>query len=98
MDGERPVGMTFLKRLSQNAAENDYTGVAPSHRGRGIARALKLRAIAWAKENGVDWFYTGSEIGNVRMIGVNRQLGYEPGPRRMEVARELERAESASRS
>ena len=46
LDGDRPVGMTFLKRLSDDAAENDYTGVASTHRGRGIAPALKLRAIA----------------------------------------------------
>jgi GNAT superfamily N-acetyltransferase len=89
LDGERPVGMTFLKRLAPGAAENDYTGVAPSHRGRGIAQALKLQAIAWAKENGVEWFYTASEVGNARMIAINRRLGYEPGARRLEVAGDL---------
>ena len=80
--------MTFLKRLSDDAAENDYTGVASTYRGRGIARALKLRAIAWARQRGVRWFYTSSEIGNARMIAVNRRLGYEPGVRRLEVARD----------
>jgi hypothetical protein len=48
LNGERPVGMTFLKRLSEDAAENDYTCVAATHRSRGIATALKLRTIAWA--------------------------------------------------
>jgi GNAT superfamily N-acetyltransferase len=89
LDGDRPVGMTFLKRLSEDAAENDYTGVASTHRGRGIAPALKLRAIAWARQHGVSWFYTSSEIGNMRMIAINRRLGYEPRIRRLEVARDL---------
>jgi GNAT superfamily N-acetyltransferase len=89
LDGNRPVGMTYLKRLSEDAAENDYTGVASTHRGRGIAPALKLRAIAWAQQHGVNWFYTGSEIGNTRMIAINTRLGYQPGVRRVEVARDL---------
>jgi GNAT superfamily N-acetyltransferase len=89
LDGDRPVGMTFLKRLSEDAAENDYTGVASTHRRRGIAPALKLRAIAWARQHGVNWFYTSSEIGNARMLAINRRLGYRPGVRRLEVSRDL---------
>lgn len=89
LDGDRPVGLTFLKRLSDDAAENDYTGVASAYRGQGIAPALKLQAIAWARENGVEWFYTSSEAGNARMISVNVRLGYRPGARKREVARNL---------
>jgi GNAT superfamily N-acetyltransferase len=89
LEGDRPVGMTFLKRLSDEAAENDYTGVASTHRGRGIASALKAHAIAWARQQGVHWFYTSSEIGNTRMIAINQRLGYQPGVRRLEVAQDL---------
>jgi GNAT superfamily N-acetyltransferase len=89
LDGRRPVGMTFLKRLDADAAENDYTGVASTYRGRGIAPALKLHAIAWAQEHGVRWFYTSSEVGNGRMIAINTRLGYRPGARRLEIARDL---------
>lgn len=89
LEGEQPVGMTFLKRLSEDAAENDYTGVAATHRGRGIAPALKLRAVAWARENGVCWFHTSSEVGNTPMVRINSRLGYRPGVRRLEVARDL---------
>jgi GNAT superfamily N-acetyltransferase len=88
--GDHPIGMTYLKRLSEDAAENDYTVVATTHRGRGIAPALKLQAIAWARRNGVSWFYTSSEIGNTPMITVNRRLGYRPGVRRREIARDFE--------
>jgi GNAT superfamily N-acetyltransferase len=89
LEGERPVGMTFLKRLSDDAFENDYTCVAPTHRGRGIATALKRHAIIWAQHQEVTWFCTSSEIGNDAMIAVNTRLGYRPTGRRLEVACEL---------
>ncbi|HLK58376.1 MAG TPA: GNAT family N-acetyltransferase [Chthonomonadaceae bacterium] len=89
LEGERPVGMTFLKRLSDDAFENDYTGVASTHRGRGIATALKRCAISWAQQQGARWFYTSSEIGNQAMITVNTRLGYRPGVQRQEFARDL---------
>ena len=85
----RPVGMTFLKQLSDDAFENDYTGVASTHRGRGIATALKLRALSWARGRGVRWFHTSSEVSNMAMIRINTRLGYRSGARRLEVGRDL---------
>ena len=79
LEEEIPVGVTFLKRLGAEDAENDYTGVAPTHQGRGIATALKGRAIAWAQQAGVLWFYTSSEVDNTPMIAINTRLGYRPG-------------------
>jgi GNAT superfamily N-acetyltransferase len=89
LKGECPVGMTFLKRLGDDAFENDYTGVASTHRGRGIATALKLRAILWAQQHAVEWFYTSSEIDNAAMIAINTRMGYKPGVRRLEVCCDL---------
>lgn len=89
LEDERPVGMTFLRRLSEDAAENDYTGVATTHRNHGIATALKWHAIARAREQGFRWFFTSSEIRNAPMIGINRRLGYQPGVQRIEVGRVL---------
>jgi GNAT superfamily N-acetyltransferase len=86
---DHPVGMTFLKRLSPDAAENDFTSVLPGYRGRGIAQALKVRAISWARGAGLRSFYTSSELGNAPMIAINTRLGYRPGPRRAEVTRDL---------
>jgi GNAT superfamily N-acetyltransferase len=90
LEGDRPVGTTFLKRLSPAAAENDFTAVAPSHRGRGIAPALKLRAIGWARANDIDWFYTSSEVRNHPMLTINRRLGYVPGAHRLELTGDIE--------
>ena len=84
-----PIGMTYLKRLGAESAENDFTGVATAYRGRGIASALKRQAILWAKSQGIVWLYTSSELGNTTMISLNRQLGYEPGVQRKEIVCEL---------
>ncbi|MFN3649391.1 MAG: GNAT family N-acetyltransferase [Armatimonadota bacterium] len=89
LDAGVPVGMTFLRRLTETAAENDFTGVAPAYRGRGIAPVLKLAAIRWARRQGVEQFFTSSELDNAAMIRINRRLGYRPGPVRREVARTL---------
>lgn len=94
--GDAPIGMTFLQRLSDTAYENDYTGVAPVYRGRGIATALKVRALTWGREHGVEWFYTSSEVGNAPMIALNTRLGYTPGPRRVEMAAYLEEGSSSA--
>ena len=79
LDGNAPVGCTYLRRLNGESAENDFTGVAKTHRERGIATAMKLRSIDWAKQNGVKRFYTSSEVGNSSMIGIHLRLGYFPG-------------------
>lgn len=89
LDGDRPVGMTFLKQIAEGAYENDYTGVAHSHRRQGIATALKLRAISWARQNGGRWFCTNSDLRNVAMTTINTRLGYRPGILRREVALDL---------
>ncbi len=70
---------------------NAYTGVDRAYRGRGVARALKLRTIQWARQNNVDFIYTGNDIANQRMLAINVQLGYEPLPGWVEVVKELAR-------
>ena len=89
LDGKKPVGMATLKREGERAAWNAYTGVDRAYRGRGVARALKLRTIQWARQNGVDFIYTGNDIANQRMLAINIQLGYEPLPGWVEVVKEL---------
>jgi GNAT superfamily N-acetyltransferase len=89
LEGNRPVGLTFLRRLTPDGAENDFTAVLPAARGRGIAALLKVRTIEWARENDVHAFYTSHEVDNARMIAVNRKLGYTRGVQRLEVARDL---------
>lgn len=85
LDGERPVGMTFLKRLGPETAENDYTTVAREYRRRGIARVLKGHALRWAREQRLCWLYTSSRTDNEAIVRLNQSLGYVATGPRMEV-------------
>lgn len=82
----KPAGMTFLRRLTPEAAENDFTGVLPSHRGRGLAGVLKAQAVRWGREQGLETFHTSSLLENAPMWALNTRLGYRRGVRRREVA------------
>lgn len=55
------------------------TGVKRSHRRRGIATALKVRGIAFAKAYGAKVIQTENEENNP-MFQLNMQLGFEPAP------------------
>jgi mycothiol synthase len=62
-------------------AFHDLTGVRRSHRGRGIAAALKRTQIAWAKRAGYDTLQTSNEVRNAPIRRLNEKHGYvlEPG-------------------
>lgn len=89
LEGDRPVGAAFLRRYNAQAASNSYTGVSRTHRGLGIARALKLEQIAWAREHDVRTIFTGNESQNAPMLAVNMALGYEFLPAQIELGKEL---------
>jgi GNAT superfamily N-acetyltransferase len=95
LDGDRPVGMARL-RVRDSIALNSYTGTDRAYRGRGIARALKLKTIEWCRANGVEYIYTGNDIDNQRMLAINIRLGYEPLPSDLEVVKELADAGSSA--
>lgn len=82
LDGERVVGFASLLRRAADPglAEHGLTSVAASHRGRGIATALKRAQIAWASRKGYRELMTSTQDGNAPMRAVNDKLGYEPRP------------------
>jgi len=55
------------------------TGVGRSHRRRGIATALKLHAIVYARQHGIKIIVTDNEENNA-MYQINLMLGFEPQP------------------
>ena len=57
-------------------AENALTTVRRDWRGRGLARALKEHAIAWASRDEIREIYTWTQTGNENMRAVNERLGY----------------------
>ena len=51
-----------------------------SHRGRGIAEALKRAQIAWAAEHGYRRIVTATHDANEPMRRLNEKLGYRELP------------------
>ena len=76
------IGYASLFRIPgrRDAAWHDMTAVAPAHRGRGIATALKRATIAWAIDAGMHVLETGNDVENAPMRAVNAALGYRPIP------------------
>ena len=55
------------------------TGVLRSHRRRGVATALKVTALSFAKKRSVKFVKTDNEENNP-MYDLNMQLGFKPQP------------------
>lgn len=78
---ERIVGVAHVT-LDQEHDRffNEFTGVVPDFRRRGIAQALKIKTILYAREVGVPEILTENDSENAPMLAVNRKLGYKPWP------------------
>ena len=81
LDQRRYVGLSNLTNENDDLTRlvTDYTGVIPSHRRRGIATALKLHCLRYAKANGVKTITTSNDSSNP-MYELNVQLGFKPMP------------------
>jgi len=81
-DGDRYVGLTELFRddALPDTLNTGLTGVRREHRGRGIAFALKLRALDWAKRHGYREVRTFNSTLNAPMLGINVKLGFVKQP------------------
>jgi mycothiol synthase len=80
LDSGRVVGAAALLERVDGLAEHGLTAVRRSHRGRGIATALKQALIHWAAEHGFRELTTWTQDGNAAMQAVNLKLGYRPLP------------------
>jgi GNAT superfamily N-acetyltransferase len=81
LDGGRIAGVSQLWL----GAEPDVlyvglTGTRRDYRRRGIALALKLRTIAFAKARGAHELRTGNESRNRPMLAINEALGFAKQP------------------
>ncbi|HXM58258.1 MAG TPA: GNAT family N-acetyltransferase [Candidatus Dormibacteraeota bacterium] len=74
--GDEWAGMVEVAPTGTDGALNAFTGVRPEHRGRGLARALKIIATEATIRQGRAWIETVNHAANGPMLAVNRSLGY----------------------
>lgn len=77
----RYVGVSTLWRpKTGDWLQQGLTGVTREYRGRGIATALKVKTVAYARARGYRQIRTENEIHNARMIGINDRFGFTRQP------------------
>lgn len=77
-----PVATSFLSYPPvRGVVWTQYTATHPGHRGRGVARAVKLQTLAQAVKLGVPEVHTANDSENPAMLHINETLGYtlQPG-------------------
>jgi GNAT superfamily N-acetyltransferase len=76
-DGEIVGYSGLMAHDNDGVAEDGLTVVRREWRRRGLAKALKQRELAWAKDAGLREVVTWTQRGNDGMRAVNESLGYE---------------------
>lgn len=81
----RVVGTSITIIDPEGVAYTAYTGVDRTHRGKGIALAMKLAILDRLKARGIKLFGTTNDEANAPMRGINEKLGYVIAPPTIEV-------------
>lgn len=75
------VGVCLLDHLeADNSVKHGITGVTRPFRRKGIALAMKVRAIEYAKKAGHTPIRTDNDTRNQPMLAINNRLGFVPEP------------------
>jgi RimJ/RimL family protein N-acetyltransferase len=90
LDGEKFVGLAGIYNdPGQTDMFAGFAGVERQYRGRGIATALKLLTIRYAREHGAQVITTENDARNLPMLAINRKLGFVPQTGRYILLRRL---------
>lgn len=90
LDGDDYVGLTLTFATNEGECDVDFTGTLTQYRRRGIALALKVRAIEWVQAQGYTLMQTTNDAVNTGMIAINRMLGFNPRPSRIQIEKRFD--------
>lgn len=77
IEEDKWIAMSMIINESNEIFYNSLTGVQRGYRGKGIALAVKLKAIGYAKQKGAKLVRTHNDSNNIPMLNINQKLGYE---------------------
>jgi GNAT superfamily N-acetyltransferase len=91
LEGDEPVALSWhALGTAAPGVKTCITGVRRDRRGRGLALALKSRALAALAAAGEGRVSTRNAVSNTGMLAVNARLGYRPCGARITVHKEME--------
>jgi GNAT superfamily N-acetyltransferase len=74
--GDDVIGISMLAYPRRGVVTTAWTTVARQHRGRGVARALKVETCLQAIDLGVDRVRTSNDFKNAPILHLNEEFGY----------------------
>jgi GNAT superfamily N-acetyltransferase len=91
LDGDSYVAESALYATEEDpdVLYQGLTGVIPAYRGRGIAMALKLLTVAYAREHGKREIRTWNNTRNRPMLRINEAMGFAKQPVWIEFQKDL---------
>ncbi len=84
------VGYTSLIRNPAGFWGIGMTGVLPEYRGKGLAKALKLKGIRYVQAHGAEEIRTTNDPPNMAMLQINLSIGFQRWPSSLRFAKRLD--------